>query len=220
MNIFNDDDIIREADISLSKNNAKNLSYGFFTRQILEPAIEEIKRGCCSLNIYLSHTDINDFIKFCKNICSKYNMSVNFIDCSTLNNISDPALFIQHLPKGSIIIICNPTLLPENKIKDNIKNILFNHWKDKEIDIEKLLRNNNAANYILTNGNKKLNTNNYAIIYVDKEDNADYNFSTLAGTKCYGEFMIAKNNYKFIDDCYFNNNFSIKELIDFGGKIS
>lgn len=220
MSLLDDEDILITDNNSvmkeLAKRKAKYLSYGFWCKKILEPAIKQINEGCCELDIYVSSTDIRDLTSCIRSTCSKFNISVCLIDCQNLNLLSDPALFIQHLPLCSIVILLNPSIMCDSIFKSKIKNILFNCWKDKETDVEQLLKDNNAGEYIIGNGNKKLHRGNYGIIYLDSEKNKDFNFHTLSGTECYGDFFIPGCNFTFMNTCYYDEVANIKELVDYG----
>lgn len=220
MSLLDDEDILI-ADNNpilneLAKDRAKYLSYGFWCKRILEPAMKQINKGCCELDIYVSNTDISDLTSCIRSVCSNFNIPVCLIDCQNLNLLSDPALFIQHLPLYSIVILLNPSIMRDYMIKLQTKNILFNCWKDKEINVEQLLKDNNAGEYIIGNGNKKLHRGNYGIIYLDSDKNKDFNFSTLSGTECYGDFFIPGCNFTFMNTCYNDNIVNIKEWVDYG----
>lgn len=101
-------------------------------------------------------------------------------------------------------------------IKHQIEDVLFNCWKNKKIDVEQLLRDNNAENYIIKGGNQTLYRGNYGIIYLDSDSNKNFNFRTLSGTECYGDFLIPGCNYTFINTCYNDKIVNIKDLIDYG----
>lgn len=220
MSLLDDEDILI-ADNNpilneIAKNRTKYLSYGFWFKRILGPAIKQINDGCCNLDIYISHNDLYDFISCCDSLCSKYQLPVRFIDCQNLNSLSDPALFIQHLPLHCIIIFLNPAIMGNYSIKHQIEDVLFNCWKNKKIDVEQLLRDNNAENYIIKGGNQTLYRGNYGIIYLDSDSNKNFNFRTLSGTECYGDFLIPGCNYTFINTCYNDKIVHIKDLIDYG----
>ena len=58
MSLLDDEDILI-ADNNpilneIAKNRTKYLSYGFWFKRILEPAIKQINDGCCNLDIYVS----------------------------------------------------------------------------------------------------------------------------------------------------------------------
>lgn len=195
---------------------SKCLSYGFWYKRILEPAINNIKEGRCSLDLYVAHPDINNFIETCKKISFKENVPVYVIDCNNINILAMTINFIQQIPDRCLIIILNPSILPYKTVKNDLKNILFNCWKDKEINVEKLLKSNNADRYISANGNKHLHRYNYGIIYLDSDKNKDFNFFTLSGTECYGDFFIPGCNYTFMNTCYNDEVVNIKELVDYG----
>ena len=203
--LVNDDNPII---IHNTTETVKYLSYGFWNKVIFTPALNKIESGNCDLNIYVAHPNFNEFQSYLYKIYPK----TNIIDCATLNNLSGLAVFIQRLPEKGIILIGNPSLLPDNSIKENIKNILFNCWKDETIKVEKLLKENNADKYIINNGNKILHRGNYGIIYLDYEKNKNFNFKTSAETECYGNFFLANNNFTFIN--YFSDFSIIKSNPD------
>lgn len=223
MSLLDDEEILIANDNpvfkNLAENRAKYLSYGFWCKKILEPAIKNIKNDCCDLDLYVAHPSINKFISCCNSICSVNKTPVCLFDCRNIITISDPALFIQHLPDKSIVIFANPSIMINNTIKKNSINILFNCWKDKEIDVEQLLMDNNAENYIIDNGKKTLYRDNYGIIYIDLDTNKNFDFHTLSGTKCYGDFFIPGCNFTFMNICYNDEIVNIKELVDYGEKV-
>ncbi len=220
MSLLDDEDILMTNNNpilnELAKDRAKYLSYGFWCKRILEPAIKQINNGCCDLDLYVAHPDLNNFIETCKKISFKENVLVHVIDCNNINILAMTINFIQQIPNRCLIIILNPSLLPYKTVKNDLKNILFNCWKDKEINVEQLLKDNNAGEYIIENGNKKLHRDNYGIIYLDSDKNKDFNFRTLSGTECYGDFFIPGCNYTFMNTCYYDEVVNIKELVDYG----
>lgn len=220
MSIFNDEEIINNVDNYLLKKKIESLSYGFFAKKILYPEIKNIKKGCSDLKIYLSHPEINKFKEFCEKICTTKNITVNFLDCST-PNINSLPLFIHKLSTKSINIIANPSLIYDEEIKEFILTLwkgetgikeFFNNKKFKP----KILELDNLDNWDNLDIN---NTNtNHPIIYVDDENNEDFNLTISSGIKCYGEFMIAKKNYMFIEKYSEKSNPNIRKLIDFGNE--
>ena len=78
---------------------------------------------------------------------------------------------------------------------------------------------NNAENYIIDNGKKTLYRDNYGIIYIDLDTNKNFDFHTLSGTKCYGDFFIPGCNFTFMNICYNDEIVNIKELVDYGEKV-
>lgn len=222
MSLLDDEEILLNDECwmnHMAQTRAYNLSYGFWYKKILEPSIDGLKKGKCRLNTYVIHPNFYEFGEHINKVCLVHNISKSVIDCSGLNDVSDSALFIQRINSEGLIILLNPSLLPKDGFYENIKNILFHSWKNDIIDVERLLKENQAEKYIIKNGNKSLKRGNFGLIYLDSVDNKNINFHTKSNTLVYGDFFIPSDNFMFINKCYEDGIINMKDLVDCGIKL-
>ena len=158
MSLLDDNDVNIGLDKALHDYKNEKISKYLFRKNVLNNE--------CLFPIHVQVNNVSDFNDWLQDNTGKC-YSLNILK---FHNLSDVALFVQQLTQPGTVHFANVSDIAELENKDAILNILTGICCKGIIDIEELLRENNAEQYIFPNGVKFLKSSDFKFIFSDTLD--------------------------------------------------